>query len=469
MVAAAWLGCESSSSNMTPADLAVSAEDLAGADLAGAVEDLSQSASSDLAGNGADLAGGGSLLRLYGGSRIERDGQIVIADGAYYIASMTSSNDGDLTGKKATLLNNDIWVMKLDAVGDIVWSKVYGGNGYDRPYEMIRAADGDLVILARTDSTNGDVTQAFGNEDIWLFKINPANGDLRWQVSFGGGGAEEPEVVTERVLPNNVGVEYTVLGVSKSNLTGNLVDSLNGIGDMLIGRYYVPGSNPSPTPTPNPYASNWGGNGVENGAGFLNENTIVAQSDSTTGGEVTGTTANGWQDVIVTGPDGTFRYGGDGHDFLIKLLPDGVFFGHTWSQNGAVNCNKYGAPGDFWWGRITTTTMPENHCFGGMGVDEGRDIVKLQDGRYVAIGLTASGTTGDITAPNATGALVMVLDASLQLQSHFFLGVVDAEVTRVALAPDGDVVFVGKTNYKQGAYAGNHGEDDLFVQKMTIP
>ena len=135
---------------------------------------------------------------------------------------------------------------------------------------------------------------------------------------------------------------------------------------------------------------------------------------------------------------------------------------------GALTPNGLATKGNL--GTFDHTNRPSFLSYGLSGdlADWGWQYQTANNGSWVNAS-TPPGNTGDITAPNPSAALILVLDAQLQIQTHFFLGIGETEISRAAVAPDGDVVFVGTTSYKSGAYASNHGENDVWLQKMTIP
>jgi hypothetical protein len=111
---------------------------------------------------------------------------LVNNDGSYFITGMSASTNGDVSGNHGNL---DAWVVKLNTSGSILWQKCYGGSASDRGYMLIPTNDGNYCLLGEASSNNGDVSQNNGSSDIWLIKINPS-GDILWQKCYGGTGSE---------------------------------------------------------------------------------------------------------------------------------------------------------------------------------------------------------------------------------------------------------------------------------------
>src|SRR5262249_20739313 len=79
----------------------------------------------------------------------------------------------------------DCWLIKTDADGNIQWQKTYGGSLDDYPYFVHRFVDGTIAFTGSTFSKNGDVTDQHGLGDIWLVKTDSI-GNMLWQQTFGG-------------------------------------------------------------------------------------------------------------------------------------------------------------------------------------------------------------------------------------------------------------------------------------------
>jgi hypothetical protein len=140
-----------------------------------------------------DAAGNIQWQKCLGGTAGETAYDLEITDdGGYMLAGQTASNDGDVTGNHATAASGattDAWVVRLSPTGDILWQKCFGGSGNDAFYDIIQLPDHNFAAVGITNSSNGDVTQAFGSNDAWLVKFDAA-GNLIWQQSFGTAGNE---------------------------------------------------------------------------------------------------------------------------------------------------------------------------------------------------------------------------------------------------------------------------------------
>jgi|GEM_PF-2747860 len=72
----------------------------------------------------------------------------------------------------------DVYVVKLDDKGTIIWEKAIGGNDNDAAYDIISMSDGTMAVTGYTYS------YGLGGRDMWVIKLSQ-NGDIIWDVTFG--------------------------------------------------------------------------------------------------------------------------------------------------------------------------------------------------------------------------------------------------------------------------------------------
>ena len=94
------------------------------------------------------------------------------SDGGYIVAGETSSSGAG---------SADVWVLKLDADGNLQtgWPKTYGGASFDAANSIQQTLDGGYIVAGETASSGA------GSTDFWILKLN-ANGDIVWQKTYGG-------------------------------------------------------------------------------------------------------------------------------------------------------------------------------------------------------------------------------------------------------------------------------------------
>jgi len=92
------------------------------------------------------------------------------ADGGYIIAGATQSFGAGL---------EDFYVIKVDPGGDVTWNRTFGGSSNDHGRSVQQADDGGYVITGYSRSFGA------GRADVYLVKID-ADGDLEWNRTYGG-------------------------------------------------------------------------------------------------------------------------------------------------------------------------------------------------------------------------------------------------------------------------------------------
>jgi hypothetical protein len=84
----------------------------------------------------------------------------------------------------------DVYVIKTNAEGEKLWSKTYGGAGNDYGNSIIVTTDGSYVITGSSKSFN------WSDQNMYLLKIN-ATGEITWSKTFGGYGSDAGNQVIE--------------------------------------------------------------------------------------------------------------------------------------------------------------------------------------------------------------------------------------------------------------------------------
>jgi hypothetical protein len=155
------------------------------------------------------------------------------ADGGYLV--MGASYAGPPQGDKSEpgRGNTDYWVVKLDAQGNKLWDRTYGGTGDETPYQGQPTPDGGCLLMGTTTSpAGGDISQAgpglADDSDYWVVKLD-AQGNKLWDRRYGG---TDGEIGTACVLTPDGG--YLVGGVSGSGQGGDKSQPSRGDGDYWV-------------------------------------------------------------------------------------------------------------------------------------------------------------------------------------------------------------------------------------------
>jgi hypothetical protein len=128
-------------------------------------------------------------------------------DGSFIVAGGSSSNDGDISSNHG---NEDYWIVKLSSTGVVEWEKSLGGSNFEIPFSIKSTIDGGFIVAGYTTSTDGDVTLNYGISDYWIVKLNNV-GLIQWTRSFGGSIGESPNCIQQT---NDGG--FVIAGYSES-------------------------------------------------------------------------------------------------------------------------------------------------------------------------------------------------------------------------------------------------------------
>jgi hypothetical protein len=118
-----------------------------------------------------DANGNVSWAKTYGGTNWDLARSVQqTSDGGYIVAGWTTSFGAGYF---------DIFLIKTDANGNVSWAKTYGGSGDDRAYSVQQTSDGGYIVAGETWSFGA------GGLDIFLIKTD-ANGNIIWAKTYGG-------------------------------------------------------------------------------------------------------------------------------------------------------------------------------------------------------------------------------------------------------------------------------------------
>ena len=79
------------------------------------------------------------------------------SDGGYIVAGYTDSFGAG---------GRDVYVLKLDADGNKVWEKTFGGSYYDYAHSIQQTSDGGYIVAGYTESFGA------GGRDVYVLKLD---------------------------------------------------------------------------------------------------------------------------------------------------------------------------------------------------------------------------------------------------------------------------------------------------------
>lgn len=280
----------------------------------------------------------------YGGENEDRAETIrQTTDGGYIIAGHSFSNTDNVSGNNGLV---DCWIIKINATGNIVWEKNYGGSGRDRAYDVQQTTDGGYIVAGLSVSNDGDVGANNGEEDFWILKLSPS-GNLQWEKNFGGSSDDWANSVQQTADGG-----YMIAGVSSSNdidVGGN-----NGLSD-----YWLIKLSPSGNLV---WEKNFGGADADFGRSIQQTTEggfIISGISQSSDGDVSDNYGEWDFWVVKLNPFGTLEweqnYGGSQIDvpsFVQQTTDEGYMIGgYSRSNDGDVSTNNGGW--DTWMVKLT--------------------------------------------------------------------------------------------------------------------
>jgi hypothetical protein len=169
-----------------------------------------------------DSLGDTLWTKTYGGTANEEGKSVQqTTDGGYIIIGYTTSYGAGY---------GDVYLIKTDSLGDTLWTKTYGGAGWESSESVQQTTDGGYIVVGGTDSYGA------GWSDVYLIKTDPL-GDIICTGTYGGTGpdggvsvqqtTDEGYIVTGGISPYVTGNGYVYL-IKIKPIQGITITSPNG-------------------------------------------------------------------------------------------------------------------------------------------------------------------------------------------------------------------------------------------------
>jgi hypothetical protein len=400
--------------------------------------------------------------KTFGGSNEDHlHGITPTADGGFLTIGYTKSNDGDIVQKIST--EEDIWLTKFNAAGEIIWSKTYGGSMDDYGYSVHENPDATLVIASYSKSSDVDVPSNLGMHDFFIFKTD-AQGNIIWKKSYGFSSHDH----AHKVISTSDGgyfiagfIDYSGIGKSMATLHG--VGEFYGLkldseGNKLWDRYF---------------------GGTQNDRIF-----DVVEADDTglvmvgysESNDFDADDNHGSYDfwVVKVSNSGTLvwkkSYGGSGIDQpygIAKTMNNSYLVaGISNSNDGDVSENL--GQNDVWVIHITDNgSLLWEKSFGGSGFDAATSLKRMRNGNYLISGHSRStdGLFSENKGENDLFALIINESGQVQWQKTFGGSAIDLGVDAAALN-DNSIMIVGETTSDDFDVPNNKGMTDILLVKV---
>lgn len=285
------------------------------------------------------------------------------------------------------------------------WQDNYGGSGIDAGSKIIACTNGDFLVAGNSESSNGNVSSNKGSRDAWIVRLNPS-GQIIWEKNFGG---------------------------SKFDVATSAIE-------LMDGNFIVTG-----------YTSSTNGDVTNNHGSFDAWLLKISSSGSLQ-----------WQKT----------FGGTNNDFAesVSFTADGGYIlgGSSYSNNGNVTGNH--GDEDFWVVKTDSLGVIQwQRSVGGSGYEQCFSAIVLNDGTYLAVGVSNS-NNGDLSGSHGGyDCMVARIDQNGNLmQAKLYGGKFNESAFSCVQYGSGQLAIAGYTNSSNDDINFNRGSSDVWVIRTDI-
>jgi len=388
-------------------------------------------------------------------------------DGGFIAAGRTNSIDGDINGfnigGSSSYYNPDWWIVKLNSTGSIQWQKCLGGSGSDQAWSVEQTTDGGYIATGETSSNDSNVSGNHGAYDVWVVKLN-TTGNILWQKCYGGLAEDYGSSIDQTkdggyiiaaftasndslVKGNNGMYDYFIIKIDSVGNTqwqkclgGSSIDFARSIQQTFDTGYIILGHTLSNDSNVSGNHGNWDFWAVKlNSIGNIQWQKCLGGSMLDQVGSIQQTKDGGYIVVGSTSSNDSNVTGNNGGVFdcwIVKL-----------SSGGSIQWQK---------------------CLGGSGDDDGFSIQQTTDSGYVVAGITNSNDSNVFGNNGSYDCWIVKLNSTGNIQWQKCLGGSgNDEAYSIRQTSDGGYIVAGTTNSNDSNVSGNHGGYDCWVVKLS--
>jgi hypothetical protein len=330
--------------------------------------------------------------KTYGGSSDDHfTSFITMPDGGSVVTGYSASNNGDVPGNKG---ETDVWILRLNNSGTVLWKKNFGGSNYDMAHAIAATPDGGIAITGTTESNDGDLAGMghHGLKDMWVLKLN-SNGDLIWQKMLGGSFDESSHTITVAADGNILIAGYAestdgdLAGSTMRGFHDAWMVKLNNTGTVLWKKTFGGNGNESihsivSTADGGIIASGYSQSSTGDVSGNHGKNDAWAMKLNNNGAILWSKSFGGTED--------------DGANSILPQADGGfIIAGFTASKNGDIT--KHQGLGDIWVFKLNNNgNLVWSNTFGGSQNEAASFILSTTDNNFLT-GSYSISQDGDVT------------------------------------------------------------------------
>lgn len=320
---------------------------------------------------------------------------IQLAGGGFAIAGQCNTcGAGDL----------DMYVVKTDATGHIIWTRTIGGAGVDAATDIIETSDKGFAVAGITNSYGA------GDFDMYISRLD-SSGNLQWAKTAGGSGSDQANAVVQTA---DGGFILAGLTGSFGTNTDVYIAKFDGSGNLSITKTYGGSSSDIANAIIRTNDGGYAISGNTSSAGFGQDDALViklASDYSVSWVSVVGGSKWDWGQNIFQNATGEYYIGGstqsptstkwDAYEFKLDAgggLSWCKYYGSTGNDVG-FNCSKTTGNGMILTGYTDFSgmyklLMVKTDASGNLSwassadQDYAYDVIQCSDGSFIAAGFT---------------------------------------------------------------------------------
>lgn len=397
----------------------------------------------------------------------------VTANQSILAFGFTQSTDGDITDKST--VDSDYWLVKFDQNLNLIWQKTFGGSNDDRGQGIASTRDGGCIVSGFSRSNDGDVNFNNGFQDMWIVKLDAA-GNIQWETSIGFQGNDRAYDVIQTqdggyfvsgfldvTASGGQGNDDFIGKPPKANPKHGVGEfwgiQLNAQGEIKWRRYYG------------------GSNNDRSYAVIETSNGEIIQAGHSESEDFDITNPNGSYDgwLVKSKTDRSLDWqtnlGGSGIEIIYDLIETTnqnlLTVGDTRSTDGDIS-NPLGNA-DAWINQVSENgQLNWSKTYGGTAFDSFQKIINIPEQQTYAIAGYSRSNDGHLTSnygQNDIWLAIINQDGSLQLSQQYGGSNLDFGNSLVYL--NNHLYIVGSSQSNDGDFNENKGDKDAVILKIN--
>ena len=127
--------------------------------------------------------------------------------------------------------NKNVWLLKLDKKGDIIWQKEIDRGDVDMAYSIKQTEDGGYIVIGETGFESSKEGRTFLDPDVWVLKLDK-DGTIEWQKAYVAFSQPVSDIAYSIIQTDSGGYGFVL------NMGGPVFSELSEDGNILQQSVY---------------------------------------------------------------------------------------------------------------------------------------------------------------------------------------------------------------------------------------